>query len=60
MIFSKNDVVIEYTVEHCDSCQNTSKRKFKKDDYLFKETSSCHSCNGHMKIEKIFGETIKE
>ncbi len=59
MIFAKNkEVISEYTIEQCISCQNLSKRKFKKGDYLFQNTTKCPSCDGQMCVEKIFGEII--
>lgn len=58
MIFSKEKVVVAFTVEKCQDCQKEIKRKFSNDDYLFKDTIDCPSCNGKMTIEKIFGESI--
>ena len=59
MIFAKNKkIVSEYTLEQCILCKNLSKRKFKKGDYVFLETSKCPSCQGQLRIEKIFCETI--
>ena len=49
-----------FTVEQCNSCKKESKRKFKEDDYVFKETSKCSTCQGQLLIIKIFGEIIKE
>jgi hypothetical protein len=57
-MFSKEKIVIAYTVEKCKSCEMERKRKFKNGDYLFAETSKCDSCEGSMQIEKIFGESI--
>jgi hypothetical protein len=57
-MFSKEEIVIAYTVEKCKSCEMERKRKFKNGDYLFVETSKCDSCEGSMQIEKIFGESI--
>ena len=60
MIFSKEKIIIEYTVEKCKSCNLERKRKFKDGDYLFRETSKCESCDGVMQIEKVFGETMDQ
>ena len=61
MIFSKKeDVRTPYTVEECDSCHKDIKRKFKDGDYVFKETSQCSSCDGKLRISKIFGELVTE
>ena len=57
-MFSKEEIIIAYTVEKCKSCEMERKRKFKEGDYLFAETSKCDSCDGVMQIEKIFGEPI--
>ncbi len=59
-MFSKEEIVIAYTVEKCKSCEMERKRKFKNGDYLFAETSKCDSCEGSMQIEKIFGESIEK
>lgn len=60
MIFSKEKITVEYTVEKCKSCNLERKRKFKDGDYLFRDTSKCESCDGAMQIEKIFGESIEQ
>jgi hypothetical protein len=58
MIFRKKDeTIVPYTVEQCNSCNSISKRKFKQGDFVFKNTDKCSSCNGQMLIAKIFGET---
>lgn len=49
-----------FTVEQCNSCKKETKRKFKEDDYVFKETSVCSDCKGQLIIVKIFGEIVKE
>ncbi len=59
-MFSKEEIVIAYTVEKCKSCEMERKRKFKNGDYLFAETSKCDSCEGSMQIEKIFAESIEK
>ena len=59
-MFSKEKIVIDYTVEKCKSCEMERKRNFKEGDYLFAETSKCDSCEGVMQIEKIFGESIEK
>ena len=59
-MFSKEEVIIAYTIEKCKSCEMERKRKFKEGDYLYAETSKCDSCEGSMQIEKIFGESIEK
>jgi hypothetical protein len=59
-MFSKEEIIIAYTIEKCKSCEMERKRKFKNGDYLFAETSKCDSCEGSMQIEKIFGESIEK
>ncbi|MDH3676964.1 MAG: hypothetical protein OEQ12_01535 [Nitrosopumilus sp.] len=59
-MFSKDEIIVAYTLEKCKSCNMERKRKFKKGDYLFTETSKCDSCDGIMQIEKIFGEIIEK
>ncbi len=58
-MFSKDEIIIAYTIEKCKSCEMERKRKFEEGDYLYAETSKCDSCEGSMQIEKIFGETIE-
>lgn len=52
----KEEIIIPYTVEQCNSCKAISKRKFKEGDYVFKNTETCSSCKGQISIIKIFGE----
>ncbi len=59
-MFSKEEIIIAYTIEKCKSCEMERKRKFKEGDYLYAETSKCDSCEGSMQIEKIFGESIEK
>lgn len=61
MLFKKKEEVLDpYTVEQCNVCNKTSKRKFNEGDYIFKTTDKCPSCgNGQMVIGKIFGEVRK-
>lgn len=60
-LFKKKEEVLDpYTVEQCNSCNKTSKRKFKEGDHIFKITEKCSLCgNGQMMIAKIFGEVVK-
>ena len=60
MIFSKKKTTAEYTVEQCTKCGTLTKRKFNDGDILFAELSKCPSCDGLIRIEKIFGETIEQ
>ncbi len=59
-MFSKEEIIIAYTIEKCKACEMERKRKFKEGDYLYAETSKCDSCEGTMQIEKIFGESIEK
>ncbi|HUT06919.1 MAG TPA: hypothetical protein VMW74_09590 [Nitrosopumilaceae archaeon] len=58
-MFSKEKIVIAYTIEKCKSCEMERKRNFTEGDYLFAENSKCNSCEGVMQIDKIFGESIE-
>jgi len=58
MFSKKEEQRTPYTVENCVSCNNEIKRKFNEGDYIFKETLSCESCKGQMRIEKIYGEIV--
>ena len=60
MIFSKEKIVIAYTVEKCKLCSLERKRKFKEGDFLFSETTKCNSCDGMMMVAKVFGETVEK
>jgi len=59
-MFSKEKIILAYTVEKCKKCNFERKRKYKEGDFLFTETSKCDSCEGITIIEKIFGETIEK
>ena len=60
MIFSKMKITIAYTVERCPKCGTMTKRKFNEGDVLFTDQSKCNSCDGLIRIEKIFGETTEQ
>jgi len=60
MILSKTKITIAYTLEQCLKCGIMIKRKFNEGDVLFAEVSKCNSCDGTIRIEKIFGETIEQ
>jgi len=60
MIFSKTKITTAYTLEQCTKCGTMIKRKFNEGDVLFAEVSKCNSCDGRIRIEKIFGETIEK
>ncbi len=60
MFSKKEEQRTPYTVEKCVSCNNEIKRKFNEGDYIFKETLSCESCKGQMRIEKIYGEIVTD
>ena len=60
MMFSKEKVIFEYTVEKCKKCNLERKRKYNEGDFLFTETSKCDSCDGITMIEKIFGESTEK
>ena len=59
-MFSKEKIIVAYTIEKCKSCNFEKKRKFQEGDYLFSETTKCNSCEGMMQIEKIYGESIEQ
>ena len=54
----KNKIVTAYTIQQCNSCKEQSKRKFSDGDYVFKEISKCSSCDGHIIVTRIFGESL--
>jgi len=60
MIFSKKKIIVAYTVEQCTKCEMLTKRKFDEGDVLFEELSKCSSCDGQIRIEKIFGESFEQ
>ena len=60
MLFSKEEVIVEYTIEKCKKCNAERKRKFTFGDTLFSETTKCNLCDGMMSIEKIFGEKLEK
>ena len=60
-LFKKKEEVLDpYAVQKCNSCNKTTKRKFKEGDYVFKMTDNCISWgNGDLMVDKIFGEVVK-
>ena len=60
MIFSKEEIVLAYTVEKCPKCQKLHKRDFSEGDTLFTLSSKCNFCDGITIIEKIFGEILQK
>ena len=60
MIFSKKEIVLDYTVEKCPKCEKSHKRDFSEGDILFTVSSKCAFCDGITIIEKIFGEILQK
>ncbi len=58
MIHMERKLTREYTVEKCTKCGSLEQRKFSAGDILFNVSGKCASCDGAMRIEKIFGETL--
>lgn len=59
-MFSKEKIIVAYTVEKCEKCGMQKKRKFSEGDVLFAEISKCNSCDGMTVIDKIFGEILEQ
>jgi hypothetical protein len=59
-MFSKEKIILAYTIEKCVLCGVEHKRQFHDGDFIFAEASKCNSCAGIMKIEKIFGEFVDQ
>ncbi len=59
-MFSKEKIIVAYTIEKCKKCEMIRKRKFVEGDALFSDSKKCNSCDGLTVIEKIFGETIEK
>ena len=60
MIFSKDEIVLPYTVEKCPKCEKFHKRDFSEGDILFTVSSKCNFCDGITTIDKIFGTVLKK
>ena len=60
MIFSKEEIVLAYTVEKCPKCEKLNKRDFTEGDILFMLSSKCSFCDGITVIEKIYGEILQK
>ena len=60
MIFSKEEIILAYTVEKCPKCEKLNRRDFCGGDILFNSSSKCISCDGITTIEKIYGETLQK
>lgn len=59
-MFSKKKITTAYSVEKCQKCKMIRKRKFVEGDILFGKSSKCDSCDGFIRIEKIFAETSEQ
>ena len=60
MIFSKEEIILEYTVEKCPKCEKLNRRDFSDGDVLFNPSSKCTFCDGVTIIEKIYGEILQK
>ena len=60
MIFSKDEIILAYTVEKCPKCEKLNRRDFYEGDILFNTSSKCTFCDGTTVIEKIYGETLQK
>jgi len=60
MIFSKEEIILEYTVEKCPKCEKLNQRDFSDGDVLFNFSSKCALCEGVTIIEKIYGEILQK
>ena len=60
MIFSKEEIILAYTVEKCPKCEKLNRRDFCEGDILFNSSSKCISCDGITTIEKIYVETLQK
>ncbi len=59
MIFSKKEITVAYAVEGCDSCEKSTKRKYRRGDTVFARAGPC-SCGGDFYIERIYGEIVRQ
>ena len=57
-MYNKNEFMEPCTLEQCGSCRKELKRKFSKNDFVFKIVSKCLSCQGEVIITKIFADTL--
>jgi hypothetical protein len=60
MIFSKDEIILAYTIEKCPKCEKLNRRDFCEGDVLFNSSSKCAFCDGTTVIEKIYGETLQK
>jgi len=61
MNFSKKKkITVAFTLEECTKCNAQKKRNFSEGDVLFNPSSKCTICGDITRIEKIFGESLKE
>ena len=60
MIFSKEEIILAYTVEKCPKCEKLNRRDFCEGDILFNSSSKCTFCDGITTIEKIYSETLQK
>ena len=60
MIFSKDEIILAYTVEKCPKCEKLNRRDFCVGDVLFNSSSKCTFCDGITIIEQIYGEILQK
>ena len=60
MIFSKEEIILAYTVEECSKCEKLKRRDFCEGDVLFNSSSKCTFCDDITTIEKIYGEILQK
>ena len=60
MIFTKDEIILAYTIEKCPKCEKLSRRDFCEGDVLFNSSLKCTFCDGTTVIEKIYGETLQK
>ena len=60
MIFSKDEIILAYTVEKCPKCEKLNRRDFCEGDVLFNSSAKCTFCDGITTIEKIYGEILQK
>jgi hypothetical protein len=58
MIFKKEKILLEYTLEKCSNCKKESKREYQDNDLLFSKSGICSSCDGELFVERIFSEDV--
>jgi len=59
MIFSKEEIILAYTVEKCPKCEKLNRRDFCEGDVLFNSSSKCIFAMALLLLKKFMVKLYK-